>query len=151
MNVMEMNDMKTDITAAERERLVEAALESMKNSYAPYSHFNVGAAVLAQSGKIYTGANVENASYPAGICAERSAVSCAVSHGEKKIMAVAIVGGRDFKVSSFCAPCGICRQVLREFCEPQELLVILDDGNGMRKEMTLAQLLPESFGPDSLV
>ena len=133
------------------EKLILDAMKALDNSYAPYSGFNVAAAVLADSGRIYTGVNVENASYPAGICAECNAVAKAISCGERKIRAVAIVG-RDSqgKSSGYVSPCGICRQVLREFSVPQELKVILAKDVGDYKETTLEELLPASFGPESL-
>ena len=129
---------------------IQAALDSLKNSYAPYSKFNVAAAVLCASGKVYTGVNVENASYPAGICAERNAIFHAAACGERKITAIAIVGGKDGVVDGYCAPCGVCRQVMREFADPKELTVIVAKSADDYKEFTLAQLLPESFGPEFL-
>lgn len=134
--------------------LIENALEVLDYSYAPYSGFNVAAAVLADSGRIYTGVNVENASYPAGICAECNAVAKAVSCGERRIRSIAIVSrntkARDGKESGYTSPCGICRQVLREFSDPQELKVIMAKNVDDYKEMALEELLPLSFGPESL-
>ena len=123
----------------ERE-LIERALEMAKAAYAPYSHFQVGAAVLAASGKVYGGANVENASYGATICAERNAVAAAVNAGERKLEAIAVNA----------TPCGICRQVLREFCDPEAFRVIVAKSADDFKAFTLAELLPESFGPEAL-
>ena len=134
----------------DKKQLIRLALESLKNSYAPYSGYNVAAAVLCSSGKIYTGVNVENASYPAGICAERNAISHAVACGEKEITAIAIAGGANYCASDYCPPCGICRQVMREFCDPEKLTVIFARSETDYKEMTLEQLLPESFGPQTL-
>lgn len=131
--------------------LIKSAIDSLNFSYAPYSHFNVAAAVLASSGKIYTGVNVENASYPAGICAERNAIFHAVACGEKEITAIAIVGGLNGQITDYCPPCGVCRQVIREFCDPEHMTVIIAKSTDEYKEMTLAELLPESFGPDSIV
>ena len=131
--------------------LIKSAIDSLDCSYAPYSHFNVAAAVLASSGKIYTGVNVENASYPAGICAERNAIFHAVACGEKEITAIAIVGGLNGQITDYCPPCGVCRQVMREFCDPEHMTVIIAKSTDEYKEMTLAELLPESFGPDSIV
>ena len=133
-----------------RAELIQSALNAQKNSYAPYSKFNVGAAVLCASGKIYTGTNVENASYPAGLCAERTAIFHAIAEGEKQICAVAIVGGLNFTASDYCAPCGMCRQVMREFANPENLLVIMAKSPTDYVEKTLEELLPMSFGPDSL-
>ena len=132
------------------ERLVARALEMVPRAYAPYSRFQVGAAVLAASGKIYGGANVENASYPAGICAERSAIAQAVSAGERSLTAIAICGGRDGLISDFCPPCGICRQTMREFCDPEAFHVVVARSAADFKVYTLAQILPESFGPEAL-
>ena len=133
-----------------RAELIQAALDAQKNSYAPYSKFNVGAAVLCASGKIYTGTNVENASYSAGLCAERNAIFHAIAESERQICAVAIVGGLNFTASDYCAPCGICRQVMREFAVPKNLLVIMAKSPTDYVEKTLEELLPMSFGSDSL-
>lgn len=133
-----------------RAELIQAALDAQKNSYAPYSKFNVGAAVLCDSGKIYTGTNVENAAYPAGLCAERTAIFHAIAEGEKQICAIAIVGGLNFTASDYCAPCGMCRQVMREFAVPKEFLIIMAKSPTYYVEKTLEELLPMSFGPDSL-
>ena len=137
-------------TDFDRAELIEMAMENQKNSYAPYSGYNVSSAVLAESGEIYLGANVENASYPAGVCAEHNAIDIAVLSGERKIVAIASVGGADYKVSDYCAPCGICRQVIREFCDPIQMRVIMAISPTDYKEMTLEELLPESFGPSNL-
>ena len=134
-----------------RFELIKSAIDSLNFSYAPYSHFNVAAAVLASSGKIYTGVNVENASYPAGICAERNAIFHAVACGEREITAIAIVGGLNGQITDYCPPCGVCRQVMREFCDPEHMTVIIAKSADEYKEMTLAELLPESFGPDNIV
>ena len=124
----------------ERE-LIERALEMAKAAYAPYSHFPVGAAVLAESGKVYGGANVENASYGATVCAERSAIFAAVNAGERKLVAIAVTE----------TPCGICRQVMREFCDPRVFKVIVAKTADDYRVFTLDELLPESFGPEHLV
>lgn len=138
---------KVEVNRAE---LIQAALNAQKNSYAPYSKFNVGAAVLCASGKIYTGTNVEDASYRAGICAERNAIFHAIAEGERQICAVAIVGGLNFTTSDYCAPCGVCRQGMREFAVPKNLLIIMAKSPIDYVEKTLEELLPMSFGPDSL-
>lgn len=130
--------------------LIRVAIENQKNSYAPYSHFNVSAAALMGSDKIYTGVNVENASYPAGICAERNAVFHAAACGERELKAIAIVGGPDYTIKDYCAPCGICRQVMREFCDPKKMHVIIAKSETDYKDMLLDELLPESFGPEML-
>ena len=135
-------------------KLIRSALDQLDNSYAPYSGFNVAAAVLAESGKIYTGVNVENASYPAGICAECNAVSNMVSCGDRSIKAIAIVSRNtktaDGQEAKYASPCGICRQVLREFSDPKELRVITAKSENDYRTMTLEELLPDSFGPESL-
>lgn len=131
-------------------RLVSLALEMVPRAYAPYSRFQVGAAVLAESGKMYGGANVENASYPAGICAERNAIAHAVASGERRLAAIAVCGGKDGAVSDYCPPCGICRQTMREFCDPEEFRVVVARSQSDFKIYSLAQLLPESFGPEAL-
>lgn len=132
-----------------KEQLVEQAIQMTKQSYAPYSHFHVGAALLADNGKIYTGCNIENASYPATVCAERTAVFKAVSEGVTSFTAIAIVGGTNGVITDYCAPCGICRQVLREFCKP-DFQILLGKSAEDYKIYTLEQLLPESFGPEYL-
>lgn len=124
-------------------KLVGAAVAAMKSAYAPYSGFCVGAALLTSDGEVYTGCNVENASYGATVCAERTAVLKAVSEGRVKHKGIAIVGGKGGKVSSFCAPCGICRQVLTEFAE-SDFFVLLYDGEKTQK-IQLSELLPHSF------
>lgn len=134
----------------DRKKLIRLALDNLKYSYAPYSKYNVSAAVLMSSGKRYTGVNVENASYPAGICAERNAIFHAIACGEKEIIAIAVVGGKNYQVKSFAAPCGICRQVMREFCDPKTMIVILAKDENEYIEKTFEEILPLSFGPESL-
>ena len=130
--------------------IVAKALEMVGKAYAPYSHFQVGAAVLAASGRLYGGANVENASSGATICAERSAIIAAVNAGERKLTAIAVCGGKDGKVTDYCPPCGICRQVMREFCNPRTFRVIIAKSAREFRETTLDKLLPASFGPEAL-
>ena len=132
-----------------KEQLVEQAIQMTKQSYAPYSHFHVGAALLADNGKIYTGCNIENASYPATVSAERVAVFQAVSEGVTSFTAIAIAGGMNGMLTDYCAPCGICRQVLREFCK-SDFQILLGKSAEDYKIYTLEQLLPESFGPEHL-
>ncbi|MDE6529400.1 MAG: cytidine deaminase [Lachnospiraceae bacterium] len=132
----------------EEKELIRAAMEARKKAYAPYSDFMVGAALMTDSGKIYQGCNIENASYGATNCAERTAVFCAVSEGEIRFKAIAIIGGMRNKELTYAFPCGICRQVLREFCEPDQMLVIVARSETDYKKMKLSELLPESFGPD---
>lgn len=133
-----------------RGELIQRALDVQKNSYAPYSKFNVAAAVLCGSGKIYTGVNVEDASYRAGICAERNAIFHAIAEGERQLLAVAIVGGANGVVTDYCPPCGVCRQGMREFANPKNLLIIMAKTPSDFVEKTLEELLPMSFGPDNL-
>lgn len=121
--------------------LIERAMEMARKAYAPYSRFRVGAAVLAESGEIYGGANVENASYGATVCAERSAIFAAVNAGERKLKAIAVTA----------TPCGMCRQVMREFCDPEAFRVIVAKTADDYRVFTLEELLPESFGPGHLV
>lgn len=130
--------------------LIEAALKAFHRSYAPYSGFHVGAALLAEDGEVYCGCNVENASYSVTSCAERTAFYKAVSEGRKKFKAIVIVGGYYEDTLDYCPPCGVCRQVMREFCGP-DFKIILAKGIRSYKEYTLKELLPESFGPEDLV
>lgn len=132
------------------EELINKAREAMNLSYAPYSHFTVGAALLCADGSIYQGVNIENASYGASNCAERTAFFKAVSEGKRKFTAIAICGGPDKNDTDFCPPCGICRQVMREFCGSDFRIILAADHSKQIKEYTLSQLLPESFGPDDL-
>ena len=134
--------------------LIENAIEARKNAYTPYSHFTVGAALLGKSGRIYTGCNIENAAFTPTNCAERTAFFQAVSQGEREFSAIAIVGGRAGEIcAQICPPCGICRQVMREFCTDDFLIYLgrqTSEGEISYQTMTLGQLLPESFGPDNL-
>ena len=133
------------------EQLVEIAYEAREMSYAPYSQFKVGAALLAKSGKIYKGCNIENASYTPTNCAERTAFFKAISEGEREFVAIAIVGGKEEEENlTFCAPCGVCRQVMMEFCDPKEFQIILGRGNKEYKIYLLNELLPLGFGPENL-
>ena len=130
--------------------LIERAIAFNWRSYAPYSGFNVSAAVLAADGKVYTGVNVENASYPCGICAERNAIAHAVAEGVREIVAVALVGGKNHVFTDYCMPCGMCRQVMREFGDPKKLSVIAAKSPDDYRIFALDRLLPESFGPEAL-
>ena len=129
-------------------QLISLAVDARKNSYSPYSGFRVGAALLGKSGKLYTGCNVENASYSATNCAERTAIFKAVSEGEREFEAIAIVGGQGDELLDFCAPCGVCRQVLAEFCG-RDFRVVLGTPENY-KCYTLDELLPYSFGKKDL-
>jgi cytidine deaminase len=133
------------------EELIKQALEMRKMSYTPYSHFNVGAALLAANGTVYTGCNIENASLTPTNCAERTAFFKAVSEGVKDFAAIAIVGGPDgAKELTYCPPCGVCRQVMSEFCK-DDFQVILARSVTEYKIMTLPQILPDRFGPKDLL
>lgn len=132
------------------EELLKTAIEARENAYVPYSHFAVGAALLAKSGKVYRGCNIENAAYGPTNCAERTAFFTAVCAGEREFEALAICGGPAGKpVSELCAPCGVCRQVIREFCPDDFPIVLTTDGTKLY-ETTLAELLPLSFSADDL-
>lgn len=133
------------------EELIQMALEARKMAYAPYSIFQVGAALLGTNGVVYKGSNIENASYPASNCAERTAFYNAIMDGQKTFEAIAIVGGNaKTNELDYCAPCGICRQVMREFCNPDTFEIIVAKNTKDYKVFTLAQLLPMSFGPENL-
>jgi cytidine deaminase len=133
------------VTAAEDvDRLVAAAREVRERAYAPYSNFRVGAALLA-GGNVYVGANIENASYPLSVCAERNAVAAAVIAGDREIDVIAVVAGEDEPTP----PCGGCRQVLNEF--GPKMRVVCEGASGRHSEWTLPELLPEAFGPSNLL
>ncbi len=123
--------------------LVRMATAAMENAYAPYSKFKVGAALLCDDGSIYTGCNIENAAYGPTNCAERTAFFSAINEGKRKFRSIAIVGGMLGKIDNVCPPCGVCRQVMNEFCDP-EFKVYLGKSNGY-EEYTLGELLPVSF------
>lgn len=124
--------------------LCREAVEAMKMAYAPYSHFCVGAALLTASGKVYHGCNIENASYSPTVCAERTAIFKAVSEGERGFTMLAIAGGAHGKIADVCPPCGVCRQVLAEFCPP-DFPVLLVSGEDGYTRYTLEDLLPLRF------
>lgn len=123
--------------------LMIQAEEARERSYSPYSRYRVGAALLTKSGKVFTGCNIENAAFTPTNCAERTAIFKAVSEGEREFRAIAVVGGREGEAADFCAPCGVCRQVLAEFCDDNFEIVL---GNAEKYEVyTLGTLLPFSF------
>ena len=124
-------------------KLIDDAEKARKNAYAPYSKFSVGAALLTKNGKIYTGCNIENASFSPTNCAERTAFFKAVSEGEREFEAIAVVGGKEGEASGFCTPCGVCRQVMLEFCE-QDFKIVLKYTNG-EKIYLLSELIPAAF------
>lgn len=125
--------------------LIEAAAKARANAHAPYSHFRVGAAIRAEDGSIHAGANVENAAYPEGLCAEAAAIGAMVTAGARRIREIAILADGP----TLCAPCGGCRQRIREFAGP-ETLVHLCSPTGLQKTVTIGELLPLAFGPDIL-
>lgn len=131
-------------------RLIDRAIEGMSYAYTPYSGFRVGAALLTESGKLYTGCNIENAAYTPTNCAERTAFFKAVSEGERHFAAICIVGGKDGKLADYTSPCGVCRQVMMEFCEPEQFKIILAISREEYRIYTLKELLPEGFGPARL-
>ncbi len=136
------------ISEAKAKELAVQALKARENSYCPYSDFAVGAALLCADGSVYTGCNIETAAFN-GCCAERTAIFTAAAQGKREFTAIAVAGaGRGSEPDFFCTPCGVCRQVMREFCRP-DFDIILTDGKDI-KAVTLDGLLPMAFGPDSL-
>lgn len=133
------------------EKLIDTAIEQLKFSYTPYSNFKVGAALLAKNGEIFTGCNIENASYTPTNCAERTAFFKAVSEGVREFRAICIVGGKDGKLTEYTAPCGVCRQVMMEFCDPKTFQIILAVDKERYEICTLEELMPLGFGPLNLV
>ncbi len=132
------------------EKLIEIAIRQLDFSYAPYSGFKVGAALLTQEGEIYTGCNIENAAFSPTNCAERTAIFKAVSEGKREFKAICIVGGKDGVLTEYAAPCGVCRQVMMEFCDPDTFQVILAVGKEKYDIFTLNELLPMGFGASNL-
>lgn len=138
------------MTRPERQNLARCALEARQNAYTPYSHWAVGAALLAADGSVIPGCNVENAAYGPTNCAERTALFSAVAQGKRRFRAIAIAGGREGEEpAGFCPPCGVCRQALAEFCGP-EFEVLLVKGMDETELHTLGELLPLAFTPRSL-
>ncbi len=129
--------------------LVLKAIEAMKNSYSPYSDFKVGAALLSESGKVFTGCNIENVAFGPSICAERVAFFKAISDGENCFSKIAVIGGKAGVISSATPPCGVCRQVMREFCSDDFEILIVKENNEYDK-VFLKDLLPYSFKPEIL-
>ena len=130
--------------------MIKTALEMRDRAYVPYSHFSVGAGLLGEDGKIYGGCNIENAAFTPGICAERTAFSKAVSEGVHKFTALAVAGGAQGKApSDFCPPCGVCRQVLAEFCGPDFPIYLVKSENEVKK-VSMKEILPLAFGPGML-
>lgn len=132
------------------EKLIDTAIGQMSMAYTPYSHFDVGAALLTKDRKIYTGCNIENAGYTPSNCAERTAFFKAVSEGVREFEAICVTGGMNGEPAEYTAPCGVCRQVMMEFCDPKTFQIILVKNREEYKIMTLEELLPMGFGPGSL-
>lgn len=131
-------------------KLIKEAIAAREHAYTPYSHFKVGAALLAKSGKIYHGCNIENAGYTPSNCAERTAFFKAVSEGEREFEAIAIVAGPEGGELAFTAPCGVCRQVMMEFCDYEKFRIIIGTAPDAYREFTLKEILPYGFGPNNL-
>lgn len=125
------------------------AKDAMKNSYAPYSNYNVGAALLCKNGSLYNGCNIENASYSLTNCAERTALFSAIANGEKEFEAICIVGGKNSEITDYAMPCGACRQVLAEFCDADFKIYVGINENDIR-EYKLSELIPYSFNKSKL-
>ena len=129
------------------ELLIEEAKKAMEKAYAPYSGFKVGAALLCADGTVYGGCNIENASFTPTVCAGRSAIFKAIYDGKRKFTAIAVCGGKDGVITGQFPPCGVCRQVMREFCD-DDFMIYLAGANGSFECYTLAQILPVSFRAD---
>lgn len=129
--------------------LIEKAKKAAENSYSPYSGYTVGAALLSKDGRVFTGCNIENAAYSPTNCAERTAVFKAVSEGVREFEKIAVVGGYRLGFKDYFAPCGVCRQVLREFCD-EDFIILLGKNANEYKRLTLKELLPCSFSNESM-
>lgn len=141
---------REELTEEICKNLIERAIETLPYAYTPYSHFKVATALLAENGKIYTGCNIENASYTPTSCAERTAFFKAVSEGICHFDAIAIVGGKEGVLEQFCPPCGVCRQVMAEFCHPKKFFIILARSKEEFQIYTLEEILPFGFSPENL-
>ena len=135
-----MNDMISN------EKLVELALEARNRSYAPYSHFMVGAALLTNDGKVYQGCNIDNASFSPTVCAERTAFFKAISEGDREFVKIAVVGSPEGEVDRYAAPCGVCRQVMTEFCDPETFEIIFGISPEKYEVHLLKEIIPYGFG-----
>ena len=129
--------------------LCKEAIDAMKNAYAPYSGYKVGAALLTEKGKLFAGCNIENAAYTPTVCAERVALFNAISSGERNFTAIAVAGGKDGVISGAFPPCGVCRQVMAEFCAP-DFTVLVVTGEDSYKKYTLNELFPQAFTPKNI-
>ena len=130
--------------------LIGIAIQQLKFSYTPYSHFKVGAALLAENGTVYTGCNIENAAYTPCNCAERTAFFKAISEGVHNFQAICVVGGKNGELTEYAAPCGVCRQVMMEFCNPETFEIILAVDPEHYQVFRLKELMPMGFGPANL-
>ncbi len=146
---IETADRNEALVMTEKE-LLEMAVTARQNAYAPYSQCYVGAALECADGSIFTGCNIENAAFGPSNCAERTAIFKAVSEGHRDFVRIAVVGGRGEKIAGNYPPCGVCRQVLREFCPDPETLTILLGTPEQIRRTTLSELLPDSFGPENV-
>ncbi|MCL2255206.1 MAG: cytidine deaminase [Lachnospiraceae bacterium] len=133
--------------------MIKSALAARNKAYAPYSGYHVGSAVLTADDRVYTGVNIENASFGATNCAERTAIYKAVSEGNQKLKAIAVVGApKGEAITGLAYPCGVCRQVMREFCEtPDDFIIIVAKDEEDYRAFTLNEILPASFGPEKLI
>lgn len=129
--------------------LCKEAIDAMKNAYAPYSGYKVGAALLTEKGKLFAGCNIENAAYTPTVCAERVALFNAISSGERNFTAIAVAGGKDGVISGAFPPCGVCRQVMAEFCAP-DFTVLVVTGEDSYKKYTINELFPQAFTPKNI-
>ena len=130
--------------------LIALALQAREKAYTPYSHFKVGAALLTKGGNVYTGCNIENAAYTPSNCAERTAFFKAVSEGVRNFQKIAIVGSPKGGITQYAYPCGVCRQVMMEFCNPDKFQIIVAKSETDYKVFYLKELLPEGFGPENV-
>ncbi len=135
---------------ADGESLMKEAAAARERSYCPYSGYAVGAALLAEDGRVYRGCNIENAAFSPTVCAERTAFFKAVSEGVKSFKAIAVSGGPAGDPPAACTPCGVCRQVMAEFCDPESFEVFCLDARGRLRDYLLKELLPEGFGAAAL-
>jgi cytidine deaminase len=142
--------MKKQLTEEEIHSLLNTAIDMLAYSYVPYSGYAVGAALLAKNGRVYTGCNIENAAFTPTNCAERTAFFKAVSEGVTSFDAIAVVGGKNRKAESYCTPCGVCRQVMMEWCNPNDFQIITGTEKGDYQIHTLREYLMDGFGPGNL-
>lgn len=145
-----LEDVPQKLEEVRIKEMIRIAIGQLAYSYTPYSGFKVGASLLTKDGRLYTGCNIENAAYTPTNCAERTAFFKAVSEGEREFRAICIVGGKDGVLTEYTAPCGVCRQVMMEFCNPDIFQIILATSEEQYEIFTLRQLLPLGFGPGNL-